>query len=59
MDMINELGLEVYNQYTEGRKVQQLGGDAVKTYQSPIPSLSLFALLDLLIFMKKVYVFYK
>ena len=58
MNMINELGLEVYNQYTEGQKVQQLGGDTIKTYQSTIPSLSPIALLDLHLFMNKVYVFY-
>ena len=55
MNMINELGLEVYSQYTEGRKVQQLGGDTIKTYQSTIPSLSPIALLDLNLFMNKVY----
>ena len=58
MRMIDELSLEVYNQYIDGRKVQQLGGNSIKTYRSTIPSMSVIALLDLHLFMKKVTVFF-
>lgn len=54
MSLLKELDLEVYDQFTEGKKVAQLAGDRVSTYKSEIPSLPLFALLDLHFFMKRV-----
>ncbi|XP_060067179.1 probable flavin-containing monoamine oxidase A [Ylistrum balloti] len=45
--LLNELGLKTYPQYIQGRKFMQLGGDAVTSYTSNIPSLSGLALIDL------------
>lgn len=54
MQLIKELELEVYQQYTEGRKVMQLGTDKVSTYSGEVPSLQWHSLIDLHLFMKKV-----
>lgn len=45
--LLDELGLKTYPQYIQGRKFMQLGGDAVTSYTSDIPSLSGLALIDL------------
>ncbi|XP_062340788.1 amine oxidase [flavin-containing] B [Osmerus eperlanus] len=49
MDLIHELGLEVYPQYTAGKKVQHIGGPRarIQTYSTSIPALSPLVLLDL------------
>uniref|UniRef100_A0A3B1JPZ4 Amine oxidase n=1 Tax=Astyanax mexicanus TaxID=7994 RepID=A0A3B1JPZ4_ASTMX len=56
MELIEELGLEVYPQFTEGKKVHHMGGrDAkISTYTSSIPSFSLPVLLDFLQFLWKI-----
>uniref|UniRef100_A0A8C1WIV5 Amine oxidase n=1 Tax=Cyprinus carpio TaxID=7962 RepID=A0A8C1WIV5_CYPCA len=48
MELIRELGLEVFPQYTEGKKVHHVGGPhaKIKTYTSSMPSYSPLALLD-------------
>ncbi|XP_063600227.1 probable flavin-containing monoamine oxidase A isoform X2 [Penaeus indicus] len=56
MDMLRELGLETYPQYTSGTKVMQLGpGGKVRTYKSDIPSIgSLKGLVQLQLFIWKI-----
>ncbi|KAJ8408556.1 hypothetical protein AAFF_G00251910 [Aldrovandia affinis] len=56
MDLIQELGLEVYPQYTEGKKVHHMGGPGarVRTYTTSIPYCSLPVLLDTTIFLWKI-----
>lgn len=54
ISLIEELGLQIYPQFTDGKKFQKLGGDEVKTYFSDIPPLPLISLIDLDLFMKKV-----
>jgi len=54
MELIEELGLETYRQYTNGIKFMQLGGDKISSYRSDIPSLTIFALIDLQLFIMKV-----
>ncbi|XP_073685374.1 amine oxidase [flavin-containing] [Garra rufa] len=48
MELIKELGLEVFPQYTKGKKVHHVGGPQakIKTYTSSMPSYSPLALLD-------------
>ncbi|CAB1318475.1 unnamed protein product [Coregonus sp. 'balchen'] len=49
MDLIQEFGLEVYTQYTTGKKVHHVGGPhaKVRTSSTSIPALSPLVLLDL------------
>ncbi|XP_036833220.1 probable flavin-containing monoamine oxidase A isoform X2 [Oncorhynchus mykiss] len=49
MDLIQEFGLEVYTQYTTGKKVHHVGGPRAKVRSSStsIPALSTLVLLDL------------
>ena len=47
MSILLELGLETHPQHIDGRKVQQLGGPVIAHYSGDLPSLSMFALLDL------------
>ncbi|XP_023647001.1 probable flavin-containing monoamine oxidase A isoform X2 [Paramormyrops kingsleyae] len=56
MELIQELGLEVYPQSTTGKKVYHMGGSRapVRTYTSSIPSLPPLALLDLTQVMWKI-----
>jgi len=55
MQLIKDLDLSVYPQYTSGTKLLQLSsGSKVSRYTSEIPSLPLFALIDLHLFMRKV-----
>lgn len=56
LDLIQELGLETYSQYTTGKKVHHVGGpDAkVKTYSDSLPSLSLFQILDFSLLIWKI-----
>lgn len=48
MELIQELGLEVFPQYTEGKKVHHVGGPhaKIKMFTSSIPSYSPITLLD-------------
>ncbi|XP_062870463.1 probable flavin-containing monoamine oxidase A [Trichomycterus rosablanca] len=56
MELIKELSLEVYPQFTEGKKVHSVGGANAKisTYTSSIPSYSPLVLLDFAQFLWKV-----
>ncbi|XP_043199156.1 uncharacterized protein LOC122368902 [Amphibalanus amphitrite] len=55
MEMLDELGLEVYPQYIQGTKHMQLGGDAIRRYSSTIPNLgSWWGLVQLQLFIWKV-----
>lgn len=56
MDLIQELGLEVYPQFTEGKKVHHMGGAnaKIRTYTSSIPSFSPLVLLDFMHFLWRV-----
>lgn len=56
MDLIEELGLAVYPQYTKGKKVQHMGGPNAKvsTYTTSIPTFSPLVLLDFMQFLWKV-----
>ncbi|KAI1905007.1 hypothetical protein AGOR_G00011520 [Albula goreensis] len=56
MDLIQELGLEVYPQYTEGKKVVHMGvsDSQVQTYTTSLPYCSPLLLLDTTIFLWKV-----
>ncbi|XP_047502398.1 probable flavin-containing monoamine oxidase A [Penaeus chinensis] len=56
IDMLRELGLETYPQYTSGTKVMQLGPESkVRPYSSDIPSLgSLRGLVQLQLFIWKI-----
>lgn len=47
MSLLLELGLETHPQHIDGRKVQQLAGPVISHYMGDLPSLSVFALLDL------------
>ncbi|XP_041914302.1 probable flavin-containing monoamine oxidase A [Alosa sapidissima] len=56
MQLIEELGLVVYPQYTEGKKVHHMGGPnaRISTYTTSIPSYSPLVLLDFLQFIWKI-----
>ncbi|XP_043204708.1 probable flavin-containing monoamine oxidase A, partial [Amphibalanus amphitrite] len=55
MEMLDELGLEVYPQYIQGTKHMQLGGDSIRRYSSTIPNLgSWWGLVQLQLFIWKV-----
>ncbi|MBN3317432.1 AOFA oxidase, partial [Atractosteus spatula] len=56
LDLIQELGLEIYPQYTEGKKVYRLGGSEaeIRTYTSSIPPLSLLGLIDMQLLLWKI-----
>nr|XP_015199567.1 PREDICTED: probable flavin-containing monoamine oxidase A isoform X2 [Lepisosteus oculatus] len=56
LDLIQELGLEIYPQYTEGKKVYRLGGPEaeIRTYTSSIPPLSLMGLIDMQLLLWKI-----
>lgn len=55
LNMLEELGLRTYPQYTQGKKVMQLGDNKIRTYTSDIPSLaSLTGLIQLQFFLWKV-----
>ncbi|KAM9323026.1 LOW QUALITY PROTEIN: putative flavin-containing monoamine oxidase A [Pholidichthys leucotaenia] len=56
MELIKELSLEVYPQFSIGKKVHHMGGpdSKVRTYRSSIPALSPLVLLDLTQLMWKI-----
>lgn len=49
LELIKELGLEVYPQFNDGKKVLHVGGAAskVRAYKTSIPALSPLVLLDM------------
>lgn len=49
LELIEELGLETYQQYNAGKKVHHMGGPSakVRTYSTSIPALSPLVLMDL------------
>lgn len=56
MELIKELGVETYAQFSVGKKVYHMGGATarVRTYRSKIPTLSPLALLDVTQFLWKI-----
>lgn len=56
LELIQELGLETYPQYTTGKKVYHMGGPGSKihTYSTSIPSLSPMVLMDFTQFLWRV-----
>ena len=56
--LINELGLETYDQYAKGNKFWQLTDGKIKKWSGNIPPLPYTSLLDLLRFFKKVNSFF-
>ncbi|XP_070580699.1 probable flavin-containing monoamine oxidase A isoform X2 [Ptychodera flava] len=54
LNLLEELGIETYKQYTDGIKFMQIGDSKIRNYRSNIPSLSLFALIDLQLFINRV-----
>ncbi|KAK2156775.1 hypothetical protein LSH36_205g02006, partial [Paralvinella palmiformis] len=52
--LIDELGLETYRQYVEGKKVLQLSDNNISTYTGNIPAIPWYALIDLHLFISKV-----
>ncbi|KAH9502345.1 hypothetical protein Btru_073507 [Bulinus truncatus] len=52
--LLDELEIETHPQYIQGTKCQQLGESRIRTYQSNIPKLSLWSLIDLHFNMEKV-----
>lgn len=54
MSLLEELEVEIYNQWCTGSKIMHGSDDTVTTYSSPLPPLSYLALLDLWWFTYKV-----
>lgn len=56
LELIEELGLETYQQYNAGKKVHHMGGLSAKirTYSTSIPALSPLVLMDLTQFLWRV-----
>lgn len=56
LELIEELGLETYQQYSAGKKVYHMGGPSAKirTYSTSIPLLSPLVLMDLTQFLWRV-----
>ncbi|KAM9338641.1 putative flavin-containing monoamine oxidase A [Symphorus nematophorus] len=56
LELIEELGLETYPQFSTGTKVHHMGGPGakVRTYRSSIPALSPLVLMDLTQFLWKI-----
>ena len=54
MNLLEELDIEIYNQWDTGSKIMQTNDGAIKTYSSSLPPLSYLALLDLWWFTYKV-----
>lgn len=56
LELIEELGLETYQQYNAGKKVHHMGGPSAKirTYGTSIPALSPLVLMDLTQFLWRV-----
>ena len=60
MELLEELGLETYQQFITGTKVMRVGSDnKIRTYSSDIPSLgSLWGIIELQLFIWKVNIFF-
>jgi len=55
MQLLNDLKMSTYPQYTTGSKIMQLTDtERTSTYTSEIPSLPFLALIDLFFFMRRV-----
>ena len=54
MDLLQELGIETFGQYLNGKKFMQIGSNKVSSYNSVIPSLSPMGLVDTHRLMTKV-----
>ena len=54
MNLLEELDIEIYNQWDTGSKIMQTNDGAIKTYSSSLPPLSYLELLDLWWFTYKV-----
>ena len=55
MQLLNELNLSTFEQFTTGSKLMQLGdSECVVKYITEIPALPLLSLIDLHLFMRKV-----
>lgn len=54
VSLLEELDVEVYNQWSNGSKIMHGSDDVITTYSSPFPPLSYLALLDLWWFTYKV-----
>ncbi|XP_041826922.1 probable flavin-containing monoamine oxidase A isoform X2 [Melanotaenia boesemani] len=56
MDLIKELGLEIYPQFNTGKKVIHMGGPTskVRTYSSSIPTMSPLVLMDFTHLLSKI-----
>lgn len=54
MGLLEELDVEIYNQWCTGSKIMHGSDDAVTTYSNPLPPLSYLALLDMWWFTYKV-----
>lgn len=52
--LLEELDVEIYNQWNNGSKIMHGSDDVITTYSSPLPPLSYIALLDLWWFTYKV-----
>jgi len=53
--LLDELGLETFDQFVTGRKLMQLEKNRICSYSGDIPSLSIIALIDLFFFLYRVY----
>ncbi|XP_077980470.1 putative flavin-containing monoamine oxidase A [Glandiceps talaboti] len=54
LDLLKELGIDIYKQYTEGIKFMQIAESKIRTYKSNIPSMSIFALIDLQLLINRI-----
>ena len=53
--LLEELDVEIYNQWNNGSKIIHSSDDVITTYSSPLPPLSYLALLDLWWFTYKLH----
>ena len=54
MNLLEELGVDIYDQWDTGSKIMQASDGIIRTYSSMLPSLSYLALLDMWWFTYKV-----
>ena len=53
--LLEELDVQIYNQWNNGSKIMHSSDDVITTYSSPLPPLSYLALLDFWWFTYKVH----
>ena len=58
MNLLEELDVEIYDQWNTGSKIMQASDGIIKTYSNPLPPLSYLALLDMWWFTYKVSILY-